>query len=348
MGDRRGRAGVVLVALWIGAVPMPAAAVPQRAEAGVPREDRVAETGRFGFHSDPWLNLHHFLYQWSRSELGLGTGRAEVSVPERTGPLPSGADLNVWNEAVRFYREHVADRDHFDTAMLELKTGLVELDGDLGAAPPDVVAGLAEALVTAMPVYLSTWWSAHDRANRLFIGRVVPEVRRYEERWVDTVSRLFGGSWIDGRLRVDATAYANWQGGYTSNRPPHTVIWSRDEINLQGLYGLELVFHESGHVSALGSPLARTVADVFRAAEADEPANFRHALLFATAGELVRSISTERGLEEHVPYVVDQGLTGFAGWAPLWPPILEHWMPAVHGADRMAALRALAAELGGR
>jgi hypothetical protein len=45
---------------------------------------------------------------------------------------------------------------------------------------------------------------------------------------------------------------------------------------------------------------------------------------------------------------VDQGLTGFAGWAPLWPPILEHWMPAVHGADRMAALRALAAELGGR
>src|SRR5687767_5671261 len=36
---------------------------------------KVAETKHFEFHSDPWINLHHFLYQWAREDAGLGTGR---------------------------------------------------------------------------------------------------------------------------------------------------------------------------------------------------------------------------------------------------------------------------------
>ena len=27
---------------------------------------RVAASVHFDFHSDPWINLHHFLYQWAR------------------------------------------------------------------------------------------------------------------------------------------------------------------------------------------------------------------------------------------------------------------------------------------
>lgn len=305
-------------------------------------QSAVLETRYYSFHSDPWINLHHFLYQWARADLGVGQGRQEVPVPERDGPGPTGAQGEAWARARAFYRDHVARRDHFDGDMLELKIGLIELGGDPGAEPPDRIEGIADVLRAAMPVYLDLWWPAHDAANRRFIDHVGADVARYEGRWVETVSRLFGGSWLDGRLRVDASAYANWQGGYTSNGPPHTVVWSTDEANLRGLYGLELVFHESGHMSSLGTPLRRTVGALFREAGVEEPGNLRHALLFASSGELVRTIASERGLPEHVPYIVSEGLTGFAGWAPLWPPILEHWMPVVHGrADRMEALRAL-------
>lgn len=308
--------------------------------------DPVLQTRYYALHSDPWINLHHLLYQWSRAELGIGEGRTEVLVPERDGPQPAGRDGETWSAAVQFYVQHVAERDHFDDDMLVLKDGLVELAGDAAGSPPDVVEGIAEHLRSAMPIYLETWWPDHDAANRAWIDRVADDLRRYEGRWVELVTRLFGGAWLEGRLRVDASAYANWQGGYTSVRPDHTVVWSRDEDTLRGLYALELVFHESGHMSSLGAPLRSTVQEVFRAADLDEPANLRHTLLFATAGELAVMIAEERGLPEHVPYIVDQGLVGFAGWAPLWPPVREHWLPLVHGeGDPLEALRSIAESL---
>ena len=306
----------------------------------------VLETRHFAFHSDPWQNLHHFLYQWARDELGIASGRQEVVVAERHGPQPTGEGAREWSDAVAFYREHVASRDHFDLPMLELKAGLLGLGGDPTADPPDDIAGIAARLGAAMPVYLATWWTGHDAANRAWIEHVGADVSTYESRWVATVSRLFGGEWVEGRLRIDVAAYANWAGGYTSNEPPHTVIWSRDDTNGRGLYGLELVFHESGHVTPLGAPLRRTVADVFRSAGVDEPGNLRHLLLFATAGEVVREIAAARGRPEHVPYVVAEGLTGFAGWAPLWPAVQEHWVPVVRGGGGpVPALEAIAEAL---
>ena len=307
--------------------------------AGQDRGGAVVQTQHFAFHSDPWINLHHFLYQWARADGGIGTGRQAVDVAERSeGRLEAGARA-TWEEAVAFYRAHVAERDHFDEAMLGLKVGLLELGGDATAEPPDDIAGISRALSAAMTVYRSTWWPEHDRANRRWIERVAGDVERYEQRWVETVSHLFGGAWVDGHLRVDAAAYANWAGGYTSNGPPHTVVWSRDEMNHTGLYGLELVFHESGHVSPLGGPLRRTVGRIFAEAGVDEPANLRHAMLFATAGAGVAAIAAERGRPEHVPYVVQEGLVGFAGWAPIWPAVRTHWIPIVGtGADPVPAI----------
>ena len=231
---------------------------------------------------------------------------------------------------------------------LDLKTALIGLAGDASAEPPDVIPGIARHLAAAMPVYLETWWPEHDRTNRSWVNFVIGDVLRYEAEWVETATRVWGGRWLEGRLRVDASAYANWAGGYTSNGPAHTVLWSADETNNEGLYGLELVFHESGHMSSVAAPTRRLVAEIFRDAGVEEPRNLRHALIFATAGELVRGIAASRGLPEHVPYVVREGLTGFRGWAEIWPAVERHWMPVVHGtADPAAALRAIAEQVRG-
>lgn len=338
---RSGARALALSLTWHIAAPAPGAAQDE----AVAQEEAV-ETTYFAFHADPWINLHHFLYQWSRAELGIGSGRAAVAVPERGDRLPPGSQAAAWRGAVEFYAANVAERDHFDLPMLELKTALTQLEGDSGAAPPDDIPGVAEHLAAAMPVYLDVWWPEHERANRRWIVRVVDDVRRYEVRWVETVRRAFGGDWTEGRLRVDASAYANWQGGYTSNGPPHAVVWSADPTNMEGLYGLEMVFHESGHMSSLGGPLRRTVGDVFGGAGVEEPGNLRHAMLFATAGEVTRIIAVERGLPAHVPYIVAEGLTGFAGWRELWPVVEAHWIPVVaSGADPRTAIEAMAREL---
>ncbi len=64
-----------------------------------------------------------------------------------------------------FYAANVASRGHFDDQMLELKAGLLRLDGTPGAEPPDIIPGIAGHLVAPMPVYIEMWWSEHDRAN---------------------------------------------------------------------------------------------------------------------------------------------------------------------------------------
>jgi hypothetical protein len=42
-----------------------------------------------------------------------------------------------------FYAANVASRGHFDDQILELKAGLLRLDGTAGAEPPDIIPGIA-------------------------------------------------------------------------------------------------------------------------------------------------------------------------------------------------------------
>src|SRR5688572_21681193 len=138
----------------------------------------VTATKHFEFHSDPWINLHHFLYQWAREDAGLGTGRRHVSVPERSSLAGlSAEERGVWLRAVEFYRDSVAAHGHWDPEMLQLKRKLLTLRGDPLARPPDEIKGIGMALSLAMPVYRERWWSQHDKANRKWIAAVVPRLR---------------------------------------------------------------------------------------------------------------------------------------------------------------------------
>lgn len=290
----------------------------------VTRAQAVDETEYFSLHSDPWINLHHFLYQWARADLGIGEGSEQVLVPERDHGEPPEPE---WEAAVAFYRTRFAALGHFDEQLLRVKAALLELGGDPTAVPYTPVDGHAEILSAAMGVYLRRWWPEHDRANRRLIASLAPDLRATEERWVEVASRLFGGTWSDERLRVDMSAYANRQGGYTSNRPTHTVIASRDEMTLQGLYGLESVLHESGHMSSLAGPLRTRIREILQSMNLTVSPNLRHMVLFATAGWFVADVAAGRG-DEHVPYVVATGISDLPGWAAFWAPIQDHWYSA--------------------
>src|SRR4051812_30548819 len=68
----------------------------------------------FAFHSNFWLNLHHFLYVSARAQKGLDATRAAVaSVLSDTtglGALPV-SDQNEWRSALAYYGSALANRD---------------------------------------------------------------------------------------------------------------------------------------------------------------------------------------------------------------------------------------------
>lgn len=334
-------APTLAVALVACSTGNPAAQRPADGAAPVVRATVVAATERFEFQSDPWINLHHFLYQWAREERGLGRGRQHVTVPERA----SLADLSDekrsrWLQAVGFYGDSVAARSHWDRAMLSTKAGLLSLAGDPRALPPDRIKGLAAALMLAMPIYQEKWWPQHNSANRAWIVSVVPRLRNHEARFVEMTTRVYGATWPTTRWRVDASAYANAGGGYTTSEG-HIVIYATD-LGIQDLYALETLFHEVQHAEAVGGTIADTVERVFTAAGSKAPSNLWHALIFATAGEFTRSVAEREGLPAHNPYWIREGFDRLDGWRTLVPAVDAHWPPVVRGdASREEALAAL-------
>ena len=306
---------------------------------------RVAATDLFEFHSDPWINLHHFLYQWSREEEGLGTGRRHVPVPERSsiGEL-SPDQREAWLTAVAFYRDSVAARDHFDPRMLVMNWELQTVSGRSDHTLPDYIPGIADALTIAMSVYVGAWWPEHDATNRSRVSGVLPFLERHEGRFVETTTRLYGSEWSGERTRVDVAAYANWAAGYTAMG--HTVIYSTDQGN-QGLYALETILHEVQHARAVGGPGRDALHRAFEEAGTEVPDNLWHALIFETAGTFVKTVAELDGLPEHVPYWVREKFEAFRGWKDVVPVVRSCWPSLVTGdIPRETAFATLAVAFG--
>jgi hypothetical protein len=307
---------------------------------------KVRATERFEFYSDPWINLHHFLYQWAREDLGLGTGRRYVHVAERASlaTMPT-EQRTAWSSAVAFYRDSVARAGHFDVAMRRLKRDLVGLAGDLSAVPPDHLPGIGVVLRTAMPVYLERWWPQHDSLNRAWISSVAPRLGRHEESFVELTKRLYGARWPDTPWRVDVSAYANPRGGYTT-LDGHVVIYAGDR-GVQDLYGLEMVLHEIQHATAIGGSVDDALSREFEAVGAKPAPNLSHALIFATAGQFTKQIAALEQQRSYTPYWIKEGFETLDGWSALVPVVQEKWVPAVRGEiSSREGLAALARALG--
>jgi hypothetical protein len=301
----------------------------------------VATTARFEFHSDPWINLHHFLYQWAREDLGLVPGRPPV--PERADLASLTAPQRVaWLDAVASYRKSFGTRWHLDQENLRLNRGLLNLGGNLAAEPPDTMPGIGPVLRAAMPLYRKLWWPRHDRANRAWIATLVPILSRHEAGFVRLTNRIYNATWPETRLRVDVSAYFNSRAGYTSI-DGHIVMYSSDPAS-QNLYALEMLLHEVQHTRFVSDRIAsfEALAPAFQAAGAKQPENLWHALLFATAGEYVRSVSLAERRPEHKPYWIEQGFEKREGWSDLVPLVQKYWLPVVRGEsstpDAIAAL----------
>ena len=135
--------------------------------------------------------------------------------------------------------------------------------------------------------------------------------------------------WPSTPFRVDVTAYLNYRAGYTT-REGHIVMFSTDPNN-QDFYSLEMVLHEVQHAETIEATTPAALTTAFEAVGSKPPGNLSHAMMFATAGEFVRSIAGREGVGAYLPYWLKQGLDARDEWKELVAPIANYWLPVFRG-----------------
>jgi hypothetical protein len=135
--------------------------------------------------------------------------------------------------------------------------------------------------------------------------------------------------WPVRPVRVDVSAYTNWAGAYTSERPSHIMISSL-AAGYRDTLGLEMLFHEALHTLEDSLGAARTTAS--EATGKRIPYDLVHALIFYTAGEVTR-----RAVSGHVPYIESQGLVNRGSMSRFFPILRRHWQPYLDGTTTFEA-----------
>jgi hypothetical protein len=178
------------------------------------------------------------------------------------------------------------------------------------------------------------------------------------EGWLATGhAQVYGGTWPAEPIPIDLTAYASWQGTYTTaaqtHESPHITISSTDPANRDG-GALDTLLQKASHLvaSCIGPrgaefPLEEALAAAYRVRRETPPPDLGHVIIFYIVGELTRQCLHERGRPGYEPYADRLGLyTRSLAWTVDRQALAKHWQPYLDGTiDCMTALQGLVEEL---
>ena len=112
----------------------------------------AAQKTTFEFHSNFWVNLHHYLYE------------------QAIAKTPEASESADWQHALEAYRRDIAG----------INSALSTVDNAESLKGSGLDAELAGILERAAPVYRARWWPQHNRANLAWIAAATPLVAKYE------------------------------------------------------------------------------------------------------------------------------------------------------------------------
>jgi hypothetical protein len=136
------------------------------------------------------------------------------------------------------------------------------------------------------------------------------------------VSRAYGQAWPREGRTVEICAYANWAGAYSTEGP--LLVMASLDPGTKGSVGLEMLFHEGMH--QWDEPMEEAMGMAARRRQASVPPPLSHALVFYTAGELVR-----RQVPGHVPYAEAHGMWERSPMASCKEGLDRAWRPWLDG-----------------
>jgi hypothetical protein len=266
----------------------------------------------FTFHSNAWLNLHHY-----------------VRAVARGAPGPSGltpAEQQQWAEGVVFYKPYAARDVLRDDGMVAIASALRAGEGRNNLDGVALDPPLKATLQRLMPIYRAHGWTEHDRANREWIAAIVPLLDRHGPTISEALLRTYGAGWPAEPMHVDLSVVAGPVGGFSVNN--HITISSSDQ-SYRGYAGLEMVFHEASHGLGLFESVIQPMNRIAAEQKVTVPPQLWHAVLFYTAGELTMRELKTRGIE-YSPYANAAFYDNMCG-AGCMAKIREHWTPHLDG-----------------
>jgi hypothetical protein len=181
-----------------------------------------------------------------------------------------------------------------------------------------------------------------DAANRAWIARVQVLEARYGGAIQPRLERVFGRA-FPAAIRDDVVvATGSFQGAYTDEPPPQTVIPS-GRADYDGFGALEMIWHEAAHAGpadAVESAIEAEATSRHRTA----PDGLWHAAQFWAVGAVVQDALRADG-RDYVPYATKNGLYARA-WPRYLPLLRADWQAWLDGrGSRDGALGAMVAAL---
>jgi hypothetical protein len=294
----------------------------------------AAQGERFVFRNGFWINLHHALL----ADAGRRARQQPLTLP--LDGLGSG-EAQTWSAALDAY-------DTFKGRSVIFDDGLVQINDALSGTPDDrsptgLTSAMTAVLAAAAPVYRRHAWTSQQRVNSEWIAAIAPVVARHAVSVTDAIAAAYRTTWPARPIVVDVTSDADVHGGYTTTRGPsgaagHTTIASPDE-ELQGDMAVEIIFHEASH--SIDDRIMKMVDDECARQHVRVPPNLWHALLFFTAGEIVRRDLGKSGDLSYQPYADRFGVYE-RGWQVYRTALGRDWLPYLRGTERFdVALTAL-------
>lgn len=305
----------------------------------------------FVFHTDEfWLNLHHFLYVLGRAEnKESDTAREAVAgapADQESGLAKlSAKEQKIWREAVASYGAGPSKKDIVFNDPMPAITAALARAGDAKLLGSEIDPEIATILQRAAPIYRKAWWQKHHEANRNWLKGIDALLKRHGDDVLGFITNAYKLQWPAAGFPVHVSAYTNWAGAYSTTG--NLLVVASQSPSLQGLYGLETIFHEGMHqwddqVFAAMREQAIKLNKFF-------PRGLTHSLIFFTAGEAVRravdgerkSATGERsgavggdrsgtGEPGYVPYAEKFGVWQ-RGMGPFKIALEEIWKPYLDG-----------------
>jgi hypothetical protein len=259
----------------------------------------IAKSEYFTFHSNYWINLHHFLYQQaqgSQVKKLMEDGNRLLNTGEDSIRLTlSLSESETWTKSIAYYDKHLITKSLFKLsnvrAWLE-KQPLQEPITDTSFT--DVYTKI---LNNFAPIYKKHFWPIHNAHNIGIINTHLKNIQRIEKDAVLRLEQLAGFKWPGDKVRVELTAYADYAGAYTITAPDMIIFISTlDPFSLQSEF-IETVLHEGTHLLFTRESLFRSEI-YFKSQDMkmEFPKELWHACQFYLCGRLIQDLLKPYGI----------------------------------------------------
>jgi hypothetical protein len=265
---------------------------------GQEQASMIAKSEYFEFHSNYWINIHHFLYQQaqgSQVKKLIEDGNHLLNIGEDSIRLIlSLSESEKLARAIKYYNDHLTEKSL--SKLSDIRTWL-ENQSHQEPITDTLFTSIYKILNDFSHVYKRHYWPRHNAQNAQVLSAHLKVIKQVEKDAISKLEQLSGYNWPGVKVRVELTAYANYAGAYTVTDPNMIIfISSLDPFSLQSEF-IETVFHEGSHLLfTRESPFRSEIYFKSQEMKMEFPKDLWHASQFYLCGRLIKDLLKPLGI----------------------------------------------------